>query len=54
VQWEKMFAGRLFWSRCFARLAAWPAPAAALLALAPGFLTLAARLASRRPRRYHG
>jgi flavin-dependent dehydrogenase len=46
VQWRKMFARGSFWSRCFVRLATRPAPAAALVALAPWALTLGAKLAA--------
>jgi menaquinone-9 beta-reductase len=46
VQWHKMFSRGSFWSRCFVRLATRPAPAAALVALAPWALTLGAKLAT--------
>jgi menaquinone-9 beta-reductase len=46
VQWRKMFSRGSFWSRCFVRLATRPAPAAALVALAPWALTLGAKLAA--------
>ena len=46
MQWRKMFSRGSLWSRCFVRLATRPAPAAALVSLAPWVLTLGAKLAA--------